>query len=196
MNVMWNLVDRFVEQDKYFEDAKKWEDFHCKLSAEEGLDAWYRVFNRIAGFFPDWDVQIASEAPGRSYFSGIFRALNDSTHLHCDIAPYDSHTEDWIINSVEYQIVFNLYLAPVKDGRTVSCLTCSSLQLHLVLYGLTGVYRSYTTFSGHRMHSSNATQTVTDITMTWYLVRVRSIANRPSGHSACSTHETCTRWKP
>jgi len=154
------------------------------------------VFNRISGCFPDWDVQVASEGPGRKYFSGIFRALNDSTHLHCDFAPYDSHTEDWIINSVEYQIVFNLYLAPVKDGRTVSCLTCSSLQLHLVLYGLTGVYRSYTTFSGHRMHSSNATQTVTDITMTWYLVRVRSIANRPSGHSACSTHETCTRWKP
>ncbi|KAF2420959.1 hypothetical protein EJ08DRAFT_673099 [Tothia fuscella] len=50
----------------------------------------------------------------RKYFSGIFRALNNATHVHCDYSPYDSLTEDWIINQVEAQIVFNLYLAPDK----------------------------------------------------------------------------------
>lgn len=108
------------EQDRYFRDAKTWEHFHEKIASEKGLDAWYRVFNHITRLFPDWEVQIASESKGRRYFSGIFRALNDSTHLHCDFSPYDSLTEDWIINSVEYQAVFNLYLAPVKNGRTVS----------------------------------------------------------------------------
>lgn len=101
-------------------DAKKWLNYHHELAREKGLDAWYRVFDRVASLFPDWDVEIASEGQGRKYFSGIFRSLNDSTLLHCDYSPYDSLTEDWIINSVECQVVFNLYLAPVKNGRTVS----------------------------------------------------------------------------
>ncbi|KAJ6438948.1 restless-like transposase [Purpureocillium lavendulum] len=113
-----DIKNRSDEQERYFKDAKKLENFHRKLAEEKGLDAWYRVVNRIAALFPDWDVQVASEGHGRNYFSGIFRALNDSTHLHCDFSPYDSLTEDWIINSVEYQAVFNLFLAPVKDGRT------------------------------------------------------------------------------
>jgi len=90
------------------------------MKNEHGLDAWHRVFNTITTMFPEWDVQIASEGPDRKYFSGIFRALNDATHLHCDFSPYDSLTEEWIINSVQCQVVFNLYLAPVKGGRTVS----------------------------------------------------------------------------
>ncbi|GJN73655.1 hypothetical protein PLIIFM63780_007721 [Purpureocillium lilacinum] len=114
-----DLKNRSDEQVRYFADAKKWENFHQKLAEEKGLDAWYRVINRIAALFPDWDVQIASEGPGLNYFSGIFRALNDSTHLHCDFSPYDSLTEEWIINSVEHQAVFNLFLAPVKGGQTI-----------------------------------------------------------------------------
>jgi hypothetical protein len=93
------------------------------LKNERGLDAWYRVFHRIEALFPEWDVQVATDGPGKEYFSGIFRALNDATHLHCDFSPYDSLTEDWIINSVECQVVFNLYLAPVKGGKTVGGLS-------------------------------------------------------------------------
>ena len=79
-----------------------------------------RVFQRIKSMFPEWDVEVATEDNGtKKYFSGIFRALNDATHIHCDFSPYDSLTEDWIINQVEAQVVFNLYLAPVKGGRTI-----------------------------------------------------------------------------
>ncbi|KAI1869766.1 uncharacterized protein JN550_005747 [Neoarthrinium moseri] len=109
---------RTNEQDQYFQDASQWLDFHSRLRTEHGLDAWFRVFDKITTMFPDWDVQVASERHGKTYFSGIFRALNDATHLHVDFSPYDSSTEDWIINSVECQAVFNLYLAPVKGGIT------------------------------------------------------------------------------
>ncbi|KAL8393923.1 hypothetical protein RB595_003618 [Gaeumannomyces hyphopodioides] len=108
------------EQSEYFKDCAQWKEFHRKLADDKGLDAWYRVFDRIAALFPDWDVEVATQGPDKVYFSGIYRCLNDSTYLHCDFSPYDSLTEDWIINSVERQIVFNLYLAPVKKGRTVS----------------------------------------------------------------------------
>lgn len=73
----------------------------------------------IAALVPDWDIEIASEGRNKTYFSGIFRALNDATHVHCDWSPYDSLTEDWIINQVTCQVVFNLYLAPVRGGRTI-----------------------------------------------------------------------------
>ncbi|KAL8396225.1 hypothetical protein RB595_003618 [Gaeumannomyces hyphopodioides] len=106
------------EQSEYFKDCAQWKEFHRKLADDKGLDAWYRVFDRIAALFPDWDVEVATQGPDKVYFSGIYRCLNDSTYLHCDFSPYDSLTEDWIINSVERQIVFNLYLAPVKKGRT------------------------------------------------------------------------------
>lgn len=114
-------ADAPAEQERYFADAHKWAGFHRKLADEKGLDAWFRVIDRIAALFPDWDVEVAAQG-GRTYFSGIFRALNDSTFLHCDFSPYDSLTEDWIINSVECQAVFNLFLAPVKDGNTVRLL--------------------------------------------------------------------------
>lgn len=83
------------------------------------MNALKEVVNRVAALVPEWDVEIASEGPDKRYFSGIFRALNHATHVHCDWSPYDSLTEDWIINQVEYQAVFNLYLAPVKGGRTI-----------------------------------------------------------------------------
>lgn len=67
---------------------------------------------------PDHDVAVAREGPDQKYFSGIFRAINNSTPIHCDWAPYDSRTEDWVIKDVTQQAVFNLYLAPVKGGKT------------------------------------------------------------------------------
>lgn len=61
---------------------------------------------------------MASEGVGKAYFSGIFRAINDSTPIHCDWSPYDSRTEDWVINKVTRQVVFNLYLTPFSGGST------------------------------------------------------------------------------
>ena len=83
------------------------------------MNTYKKVVDRIAALVPDWDIELASEGPDRTYFSGIYRALNDATHVHCDWSPYDSLTEDWVINQVEAQVVFNLYLAPVKGGSTV-----------------------------------------------------------------------------
>ncbi|KAF1995392.1 hypothetical protein P154DRAFT_474327 [Amniculicola lignicola CBS 123094] len=114
-----DFLQRSNEKNQYFADAAEYLDLHSDLQ-KSGLDAWTRVFNHIKVLFPDWDVEIASEKKGsRKYFSGIFRALNDATHIHCDWSPYDSLTEDWIINQVECQVVFNLYLAPVRGGRTI-----------------------------------------------------------------------------
>ncbi len=67
---------------------------------------------------PEWDVEVASEGPGKRYFAGIFRAVNQSTPIHCDWSPYDSATEDWIINRVIKQATFNLFLTPAYDGCT------------------------------------------------------------------------------
>ena len=97
---------------------RKWRDLHSDLEKKTGVNAWIKVFQRISSLFPDWDIEIAAESDDRKYFSGIFRALNDATHVHCDWSPYDSLTEDWIINQVSCQAVFNLYLAPVRGGRT------------------------------------------------------------------------------
>lgn len=91
---------------------------HDELEQKVGVNPWRKVKERITSFFPEWDVEVASEGPNRKYFSGVFRALNDATHVHCDWSPYDSLTEDWVINQVSNQVVFNLYLAPVKGGRT------------------------------------------------------------------------------
>lgn len=113
-------IDLTIEQERYFNEVKKWEDLHPGLKREHGVDAWRRVFDRMTSLFPEWDVEVAVEKNGQKYFSGIFRAPNDSIRIHCDFSPYDSLTEDWIINTVECQIVYNLYLAPIKAGRTVS----------------------------------------------------------------------------
>jgi hypothetical protein len=91
---------------------------HDELAQHTGINAWAKVIDSIRAIMPDHDVEIAEEGPNKRYFSGIYRALNDSTHVHCDWSPYDSLTEDWILNQVTNQVVFNLYLAPVKGGRT------------------------------------------------------------------------------
>lgn len=91
---------------------------HDELAKKTGANAWEKVISTIRELFPDYGVALASEGEGKTYFSGIFRALNDSTHVHCDWSPFDSLTEDWIINQVTHQAVFNLYLAPVVGGNT------------------------------------------------------------------------------
>lgn len=112
------LTTKTTEKDQYFEDAAQWSSFHGDLAQKVGFNAWERVTSTIRRLMPDHEVVVASEGPGRKYFSGIFRALNDATHVHCDWSPYDSLTEDWIINKVTSQVVFNLYLAPIIGGRT------------------------------------------------------------------------------
>ncbi|KAF8544374.1 hypothetical protein BDD12DRAFT_816062 [Trichophaea hybrida] len=118
-----DFKNRTNEKEQYFLEAKRWHDLHNTLASKTGINVWSQVFNRIASLFPDWDVEVATEGQTRNrrYFSGVFRALNDATHVHCDWSPWDSLTEDWVINQVECQIVFNLYLAPVKGGggRTI-----------------------------------------------------------------------------
>ncbi|KAI1186302.1 hypothetical protein F5B17DRAFT_431697 [Nemania serpens] len=113
-----DFKNRTNEKEQYFQDAEQWQSLHAGLEEKTGVNAWEKVVNRLREILPDFDIVRASEGPGKTYFSGIFRALNDATHVHCDWSPYDSLTEDWIINQVTYQIVFNLYLAPVKGGNT------------------------------------------------------------------------------
>jgi len=112
-------ADDTPEKEQYFLEADKWLELHTTLAKKTGINAWSQVVDRIATLVPDWDVEVATEGPNKRYFSGVFRALNDATHVHCDWSPWDSITEDWMINQVECQIVFNLYLAPVKGGRTI-----------------------------------------------------------------------------
>lgn len=83
-----------------------------------GQNVWQTIVDKLQSLFPEWNVGVASEGPGKNYFSGIFRAINNSTPVHCDWSPYDSRTEDWVINQITKQAVFNLYLAPSAGGRT------------------------------------------------------------------------------
>lgn len=81
------------------------------------MNIWQLVIDKVAALLPEYEVAVAEESGGR-YFSGIFRAINHSTPIHCDWSPYDSRTEDWIINQVSSQAVFNLYFTSPKGGRT------------------------------------------------------------------------------
>ena len=112
-------TDFFVEKEQYFQEAKKWHDLHSDLEKKTGINAWNRIMRLVATLIPEWDVEVASEGPDRKYFSGVFRALNETSPIHCDWAPHDARTEDWIINQISHQVVFNLYLAPVIDGLTI-----------------------------------------------------------------------------
>jgi hypothetical protein len=91
---------------------------HEKLAQISGQNVWQTIIDKLQSILPDWDVVVADEGDGKKYFSGIFRAINDSTPIHCDWSPYDSRTEDWVINQVTKQAVFNLFLAPFTGGRT------------------------------------------------------------------------------
>lgn len=91
---------------------------HNDLAKLVGCNVWDLVVSKLRSLLSDWDVGIAEEEGGNKYFSGIYRAINDSTPIHCDWSPYDSRTEDWIINQITKQAVFNLFLTPVRGGRT------------------------------------------------------------------------------
>lgn len=103
---------------QYFLECKKHASLHEDLKQKVGLNVWESVINRITSLLPEYDVALAQEGTDKKYFSGIFRAINNSTPIHCDWAPYDSRTEDWLINQVTQQAVFNLYLTPVRGGKT------------------------------------------------------------------------------
>ncbi|PVH71988.1 hypothetical protein DL98DRAFT_612572 [Cadophora sp. DSE1049] len=105
------------EKLQYFEEAKRHASLHEDLKQKIGLNIWRAVIDKIAALLPDYDVAVAEEG-GQKYFSGIFRAINNSTPIHCDWSPYDSRTEDWIINRVTKQAVFNMYFTNPKGGKT------------------------------------------------------------------------------
>ncbi|KAI9926037.1 hypothetical protein MW887_004496 [Aspergillus wentii] len=106
-------------KDRYFEQAAANAPLHDQLTEKVGDNPWARIMAHIASLVPEWDVVRASEGPGRTYFSGIYRVINKSTPIHCDWSPFDSATEDWIVNRITRQAVFNLYCADFRGGETL-----------------------------------------------------------------------------
>jgi len=109
-------------KDKYFEEVARHASVHTDLEALFGDNPLSRLLAQIAALVPEWDVGIATETsedtPGgsRKYYAGIYRAINESTPIHCDWSPFDSATEDWILNRITHQAVFNLYCADIHSG--------------------------------------------------------------------------------
>ncbi|KAI0455790.1 hypothetical protein F5B21DRAFT_523259 [Xylaria acuta] len=106
------------EKAKYFEETAKFRSLHDDLSKAVGENLWASVISTLAALVPEWDVGVASEGSGKDYFSGIFRCINNGTPIHCDWCPYDCNTEDWILNRITNQAVFNLYISPTSGGGT------------------------------------------------------------------------------
>ncbi|CAJ2499772.1 Uu.00g026250.m01.CDS01 [Anthostomella pinea] len=106
------------EKQRYFDEVRRTKSLHPDVSKVVGENAWAKVIATIAELVPEWDVGEASEGPGNEYFSGIFRKLNKGTPIHCDWAPYDAATEDWVLNKITHQAAVNLYLSPFKGGGT------------------------------------------------------------------------------
>jgi hypothetical protein len=107
-----------LEKQRYFDETAKVRSLHDDLAKSVGEDVWARVIATLAELVPEWDVSVASEGPGKHYFSGIFRCINNGTPIHCDWCPFDCNTEDWIINRITHQAVFNLYVSPIRGGKT------------------------------------------------------------------------------
>lgn len=114
----WRNAEVSLEKERYFAEVEKHKNLHEDLAKLVGCNVWNLVVNKLKSLLPDWDVIIAEEEAGKKYFSGIYRAINNSTPIHCDWSPYDNRTEDWIINQVTKQAVFNLFLTPIRGGRT------------------------------------------------------------------------------
>lgn len=106
-----------IAKERYFLEAEKNMHVHETIAKISGQNPWQAVIDKLQSILPDWDVGMANEGLGKSYFSGILRSIRNSTPIHCDWSPYDNRTEDWIINRVTKQRVFNLYLTPFKGGR-------------------------------------------------------------------------------
>ncbi|KAK3321891.1 hypothetical protein B0H66DRAFT_552865 [Apodospora peruviana] len=109
-----------VAKDEYFKAAETYKTLHSSVHAATGDDAWSRVVQVLRELLPEYPVIAAREsAPdGRAYHAGIYRSINEGTPVHCDWSPFDSATENWVINRVTRQAVFNLYLAPMESGAT------------------------------------------------------------------------------
>ncbi|QIW97726.1 hypothetical protein AMS68_003244 [Peltaster fructicola] len=105
-------------KEQYFDLARESWAIHQSVEEVCGNNIWQEVQAMISAALYDHNVRVASDGEDRGYFSGIIRSINDSTPIHCDWSPYDSRTEDWIVNQVLNQVVFNLYLTPFKGGRT------------------------------------------------------------------------------
>ncbi|KAI1809095.1 hypothetical protein GGS20DRAFT_374723 [Poronia punctata] len=115
------------EKDRYFAAVEEVKDLHANLASITGVNLLEKVMKYIAQFVPsDWEVVIAREpdssttgaGSSRQYYAGAFRGINNGLPIHCDWAPYDTLTEDWIIQNVQYQAVFNLYLSDFEGGST------------------------------------------------------------------------------
>ena len=91
---------------------------HKRIEEISGVNIWQAVVDKLRATLPDFEIGVASEGPGKKYFSGILRGVNHSTPIHCDWAPYDASTEDWIVNRVTSQGTLNVYLTSFKGGRT------------------------------------------------------------------------------
>jgi len=97
-----DLTYLLLEKEEYFKVAQSLSGLHQEVADQTGVNAWEKVIGTLRALLPDYEIIRASEGPGKTYFSGNFRALNDSTCLHCDWTPYDAATEDWIINQVSF----------------------------------------------------------------------------------------------
>lgn len=93
---------------------------HEGLAEIAGEDVWAKVSRMIAELVPEFDVGVASEGTGKTYFSGIVRKINSGVPIHCDWAPYDCATEDWILSNITHQLAVNLYLSPATRGGSTT----------------------------------------------------------------------------
>ncbi|KAI8912149.1 hypothetical protein DFJ77DRAFT_467085 [Powellomyces hirtus] len=106
-------------KESYFRAAGEAWKLHANFENRFGVNLINSMIERIAALFPEWDVAVATEGPGKTYFTGIYRVIQKSTLIHCDWSPYDSRDAGWLISSVTKQLAMNLILVPVEGGRTV-----------------------------------------------------------------------------
>ncbi|KAI6351675.1 hypothetical protein MCOR31_011959 [Pyricularia oryzae] len=115
-------AQRTDAKDRYFAASQTHRNLHKQVAKAAGVSPqeapWPRIVALIQSMFPDHVVATAREPnpDGREYHAGIYRAIDSGTPVHCDWSPYDSATEDWVINKITHQAVFNLYLAPMAPG--------------------------------------------------------------------------------
>ena len=92
--------DMDIAKERYFLEAEKNMHLYETIAEIQGENVWQTVINKLQSILSDWDVDVANEGVKKRYFSGILRYIMDSSPIYCDWSPYDSRTEDWIINRV------------------------------------------------------------------------------------------------
>ncbi|KAK9420888.1 putative Prolyl 4-hydroxylase alpha subunit Fe(2+) 2OG dioxygenase domain-containing protein [Seiridium unicorne] len=108
------------EKERYFRECEKVRTLHDGLADIAGENVWEKMSNIVAELVPEYDVCVANEGPGKTYFSGIVRKINSGVPVHCDWAPYDCATEDWILSKITHQLAVNLYLSPATRGGSTT----------------------------------------------------------------------------